>query len=104
MGFPYCFSRGGAEIDNLLERLRSGASLTDKEKALDAKGLVSLLLDLHQKLDAAVAQAYGWPVELSDADILDRLVALNHERAAPAPGPSVEPPKGKSIQKRRTAE
>lgn len=67
---------------NLLERLRSGAALTGKEQALDAKGLVSLLLDLHQRLDAAVAQAYGWPVELSDADILERLVALNHERAA----------------------
>ena len=67
---------------NLLERLRSGEALTAKEQALDAKGLVSLLLDLHRKLDAAVAQAYGWPVELSDAEILERLVALNHDRAA----------------------
>jgi hypothetical protein len=67
---------------NLLERLRSGDALTEKEQALDAKGLVSLLLDLHQKLDAAVAQAYGWEATLSDATILDRLVALNHARAA----------------------
>jgi hypothetical protein len=29
-----------------------------------------------------VAQAYGWPEDLSDADILERLVALNHARAA----------------------
>jgi Mg/Co/Ni transporter MgtE len=42
---------------------------------------VSLLLALHQKLDAAVAQAYGWPEDLSDVDILERLVALNHDRA-----------------------
>ncbi|HEY3269647.1 MAG TPA: DNA methyltransferase [Geothrix sp.] len=67
---------------NLLERLRSGEALTEKEQVLDAKGLVSLLLDLHQKLDAAVAQAYGWDATLSDAAILDHLVALNHERAA----------------------
>ena len=78
------YERGAklAQMYNLLERLRGGAALTAKEQALDAKGLVSLLLALHQKLDAAVALAYGWPVELSDADILERLVALNHERAA----------------------
>jgi hypothetical protein len=29
-----------------------------------------------------VAQAYGWPVELADAELLERLVALNRERAA----------------------
>jgi hypothetical protein len=35
-------------------------------------------LDLaHQKLDAAVAAAYGWPVDLSDEQILERLLALN---------------------------
>ncbi|HEY3400791.1 MAG TPA: DNA methyltransferase [Geothrix sp.] len=71
-----------AQTYNLLERLRTGDALTEKDQALDAKGLVSLLLDLHQKLDAAVAQAYGWDATLSDAAILDRLVALNHERAA----------------------
>ena len=78
------YERGAklAQTYNLLERLRSGAALTEKEQALDAKGLVSLLLDLHRKLDAAVAQAYGWAADLPDAAILDRLVALNHARAA----------------------
>jgi hypothetical protein len=33
-------------------------------------------------LDAAVFAAYGWPVTLTDADLLDYLLALNHERAA----------------------
>jgi len=32
-------------------------------------------------LDAAVTDAYGWPVSLSDEEILSRLVALNAERA-----------------------
>jgi hypothetical protein len=40
-------------------------------------------LDLaHKKLDAAVAAAYGFPADLSDEQILDRLLALNLERAA----------------------
>ena len=39
-------------------------------------------LDLaHKKLDAAVAAAYGWPADLSDEQILQRLLALNLERA-----------------------
>jgi hypothetical protein len=37
---------------------------------------------LHDRLDGLVAQAYGWPEDLSDEEILARLVALNHERAA----------------------
>jgi len=40
-------------------------------------------LDLaHKKLDAAVAAAYGWPADLSDEGILEKLLALNLERAA----------------------
>ena len=40
-------------------------------------------LDLaHKKLDAAVAVAYGWPANLSDEQILEKLLALNLERAA----------------------
>jgi len=35
----------------------------------------------HRRLDAAAA-AYGWPVDLSDEAILERLFALNEERAA----------------------
>jgi hypothetical protein len=40
-------------------------------------------LDLaHRKLDTAVAAAYGWPAGLTDEQILERLLALNLERAA----------------------
>jgi hypothetical protein len=40
-------------------------------------------LDLaHKKLDAAVAAAYGWPPDLTDEAILEKLLALNLERAA----------------------
>jgi type II restriction/modification system DNA methylase subunit YeeA len=40
------------------------------------------LADAHRKLDEAVFAAYGWPATLADAEILERLLALNHERAA----------------------
>ncbi len=36
---------------------------------------------LHRTLDAAVASAYGWPVDLPDDEVLGRLVALNRARA-----------------------
>jgi type II restriction/modification system DNA methylase subunit YeeA len=35
----------------------------------------------HKQLDQAVFAAYGWPGELSDEEILERLLALNLERA-----------------------
>jgi hypothetical protein len=39
-------------------------------------------LDLaHKKLDAAVAAAYGWPADLTDEQILEKLLLLNLERA-----------------------
>ena len=40
------------------------------------------LANAHAALDAAVAQAYGWPAGLADAELLERLLALNLERAA----------------------
>lgn len=40
-------------------------------------------LDLaHKKLDEAVSAAYGWPADLGDEEILERLLALNLARAA----------------------
>ncbi len=66
---------------NVLEKLRAGEELTAKEKAIHEKGLVSVLKQIHDDLDAAVFDAYGWPHDLTDEEILERLVALNHERA-----------------------
>ena len=67
---------------NVLEKLRSGAELTDKERDIHERGLVSLLKKIHDDLDAAVFAAYGWPLDLTDEQILEKLVALNAERAA----------------------
>ena len=38
--------------------------------------------NLHRTLDEAVAAAYGWPADLSDDEVLSRLLALNLERSA----------------------
>ncbi|MDL2315971.1 hypothetical protein LJC59_02700 [Desulfovibrio sp. OttesenSCG-928-A18] len=65
---------------NVLEALRQGRELTTKEKTIHEHGLVTVLRELHDELDVAVADAYGWPADLSDEDILTRLVALNAER------------------------
>lgn len=69
------------DMYNVLEKLRSGEPLTDKEKKIHEQGLVSVLKQIHNDLDAAVFEAYGWPVTLTDEEILERLVALNAERA-----------------------
>lgn len=39
------------------------------------------LVNAHAALDAAVAVAYGWPIELADEEILVRLLRLNLERS-----------------------
>ncbi len=70
---------------NVLERLRSGAApddLDEVERHIFDDGLVLILKEHHDALDAEVAAAYGWPVDLTEENILARLVSLNKERAA----------------------
>ncbi len=89
---------------NVLERLRRGDPLSAKDRQIHEQGLVSVLGQLHDELDADVLAAYGWedlaprlvgrpggttprpdkPAEQAEAEeeLLTRLVALNRERAA----------------------
>lgn len=69
------------QMYNVLEKLRAGETIEGKDREIYDQGLIGILKDLHDQIDAAVAGAYGWPVDLSDEDILFRLVALNNERA-----------------------
>lgn len=72
-------------IYNVLEKLRAGIvpdALHAKDRRTFDDGLVLILKELHERLDAAVAEAYGWPVDLPEEEILARLVALNRERKA----------------------
>ena len=66
---------------NIIEKVRAGEALTPNEKTIHTLGLCAVLQDVHQRLDAAVAEAYGWPAGMSDADVLARVVALNKYRA-----------------------
>ena len=42
----------------------------------------SNIADVHRKLDEAVFAAYGWSSEISNDELLAKLLALNLERAA----------------------
>jgi hypothetical protein len=67
---------------NVLEKLRLGETLSDKDQDVKDRGRVLILRDLHDQIDSVVADAYGWPHDLSDEQILERLVVLNTERVA----------------------
>lgn len=88
---------------NILEKLRLGETLNDKDKLTHQQGLITILRELHDDLDRAVFEAYGWndlaeqlvgkagattplpdkPEAQAQAEeeLLSRLVALNTERA-----------------------
>lgn len=68
---------------NALEKLKAGTipdALAPDDRRIFDDGLVLIMKEYHDEIDAAVAAAYGWPVDLSDNDILARLVALNQQR------------------------
>ena len=95
---------------NVLERVRELENgydvppLTAKEKDIHEAGLVSVLKDIHDDIDRAVFEVYGWAdlipalvgkpgatmpsphktpeQEEAEEELLTRLVALNQERAA----------------------
>jgi len=67
---------------NVLKKERRGEDLEPKEREIHEKGLVGVLKELHDELDAAVARAYGWEPGLPEEEILQRLVDLNAERRA----------------------
>ncbi len=71
---------------NALERVRAlkdgQAPLSPTERTFHESARIGVLNDLHDDLDAAVAEAYGFPLDLTDDQILERLVSLNAARAA----------------------
>lgn len=70
------------KLYNVLEALKAGRALSEAERDMHDRGLVTLIRQHHDAIDAAVAEAYGWPATLDDEAIITRLVALNKERAA----------------------
>lgn len=70
------------KIYNVLEKLRLGQPLDEKEKAMGQMGLISTLKQIHHEIDDAVADAYGWPHDLPEEEVVARVMALNRARAA----------------------
>lgn len=69
------------KLYNVREALLAGYALKATEVDIRDRGLVMIIDEHHEALDAAVAAAYGWPADLGEEEILARLVALNRQRA-----------------------
>lgn len=67
---------------NLREKMKAGTPLDMVEQDQRGRGRVDIISELHDQIDDAVADAYGWPRDLTDEAIVERLVALNAERHA----------------------
>lgn len=92
------------EMYNVLDAILSNKALNEKEKVIHARGLISMLRELHDSLDRVVFAAYGWEdlaeklvgkpgLTIPSADkskeqveaeeeLLRRLVELNAQRVA----------------------
>jgi hypothetical protein len=68
------------EMYNVLELVRAEAQLSDRDKAIYDQGLIAVLKAIHDQLDAAVLETYGWPLDIENEEILFRLLALNEAR------------------------
>lgn len=69
------------KLYNVRDALLAGYALKASEVDVRDRGLVMIIDEHHEALDAAVAAAYGWPADLGEEEILARLVALNRQRA-----------------------
>ena len=67
---------------NVLDKLRAGTPLDLKEQTVHEQGLVTVLRQFHDDLNAAVADAFGLSPTASDDAILAHLADLNAQRAA----------------------
>lgn len=71
------------EMYNVLEELRAGETLSAASRVIHERGLISVLRDLHDDIDRAVAEAYGWPSDLSTEEILFHDPRLFYEEEYP---------------------
>ena len=69
--------------DRILPRDEAAAKVLKTRTLTNLYNQRPAWLDMaHRRLDEAVAAAYGWPADLPDDEVLERLFALNQERAA----------------------
>ena len=86
---------------NVLEKLRSGEPLSVKERSIHEQGLVSVLRQLHDELDLAVLDAYGWSDLAAQLPGLtmaaaDALHLSDREGSVDAPRGLIHPTKAKT--------
>ncbi|MDG4597941.1 MAG: class I SAM-dependent DNA methyltransferase [Candidatus Contendobacter sp.] len=67
--------------DRIIPKLEHAAELKKRTLTQLYNQRPTWLVNAHRAIDAAVAAAYGWPVDLNDEEVLRRLLALNQERA-----------------------
>jgi hypothetical protein len=70
------------EMYNVLEKRHANAELSEHDHHIYDAALIGILRELHDELDRAVFDAYGWPYDLATEQILERIIALNAERRA----------------------
>ena len=70
------------DLYNVLDKVRTGDALSPREQLTHNQGLVSVLRELHDQLDEAVADVYGLPATATNDAILTRLCTLNIQRTA----------------------
>ncbi|MBK7825668.1 DNA methyltransferase [Nannocystis sp.] len=68
------------EIYRVLGRLRAGEALAAGEQRVRDQGQVDILAAIHDAIDRATLDAYGWPTDRSDEEIMGWLVELNARR------------------------
>ncbi|MEK6209381.1 MAG: DNA methyltransferase [Pseudomonadota bacterium] len=78
---------------NVLEKLKSGEALNAKEKVIHEHGLVAVLKTLHDELDRAVLDAYGW------SDLAALLEVVNGNAPPPRPSPASAKEGAKSVSR-----
>lgn len=77
-------------IYRVLGRLRAGAELAAGEQRVRDQGQIDILAGIHDAIDRATLDAYGWPSDLSDETITGRLVELNARRWGDEQGGTIE--------------
>ena len=108
---------GDARVERIAEAARRLVAMRDEwlnpaglsDKELAKRTLTNLynlrpdwLAAAHAELDAAVAEAYGWPADLSDEEILERLLAENLRRVgSKGPATTVEEDEQESSEETR---
>ena len=75
------------DMYNVLEKLGKNQGLTAKDRVIHEQGLVSVLRQIHDDLDSAVADAYGWSLRQAQggaADLPDEEILRRRRRSTPS--------------------